>query len=185
MQCSIPSTTEFNKITQTFRPRCELAGSVSVARVQPGESLVNIHNKMQENLKTYPEHLRASQHFIHRHLPQIRRRHPTCVWPVGPCTGGPVSRGISTYLKPSVTSTEDRHLSARCSGWTLLQLASGSALEINTIPERPLNKVVSPASTAVQPGAFLPTSSRQLWASTRRWKCSTSSFGEEKYKALL
>jgi hypothetical protein len=30
----IPSTTEFNKITQTFRKRNELVGSVSVARVR-------------------------------------------------------------------------------------------------------------------------------------------------------
>jgi hypothetical protein len=38
LQCSIPSTTEFNKITQTFRTRNELVGSVSVARVRPRTS---------------------------------------------------------------------------------------------------------------------------------------------------
>ena len=38
MQCSIPSTTEFNKITQTFRSRKKLVGSVSVARVRPRTS---------------------------------------------------------------------------------------------------------------------------------------------------
>ena len=38
MQCSIPSTTEFNKITQAFRTRYGLVGSVSVARVRPRTS---------------------------------------------------------------------------------------------------------------------------------------------------
>jgi hypothetical protein len=38
LQCSIPSTTGFHKITQASRPRDELVGPVSVARVRPRTS---------------------------------------------------------------------------------------------------------------------------------------------------
>ncbi|RPB18373.1 hypothetical protein L211DRAFT_875636, partial [Terfezia boudieri ATCC MYA-4762] len=38
LQCSIPSTTEFNKITQAFRTRYRLVGSGNITHVRPRTS---------------------------------------------------------------------------------------------------------------------------------------------------
>ena len=118
MQCSIPSTTEFNKITQTFRPRYVLAGSVSVARVQPRTSkgITAFHN----------QHLGC----------------PPRVWPVGPHTGGPVSWGISTYLKLCRCTTDIFACVAAAGRYFGSPQGRQSPLEV----KRPLNQIVSLAS---------------------------------------
>jgi hypothetical protein len=174
LQCSIPSTTGFNKITRSFRTR-ENSLALSVSRACGPEHLRASQQKQSQaqspiqfiDLRRLIAHRTVVTSACDHTSPPLREADPLKLRPAGPNQESTVARGISTYLKPE-SLFSGPPLCVRCDGSALPELATGSAPRAFPVPGGVARSGVPADRNSLRPtvGGLPP----------RRLSCWTSSY---------